>query len=71
MAKPVLRAPLISEQLESLSQLIFGRSRVASIKANICIDCQIPAVNFKDTIASKEFTISGLCQTCQDKLVEE
>ena len=33
---------------------------------NKCISCKGDAVEFVDTLAKKEYTLSGLCQTCQD-----
>lgn len=33
---------------------------------NKCISCKGDAVEFVDTLAKKEYDLSGLCQTCQD-----
>jgi hypothetical protein len=38
-----------------------------SIIADICTGCGRAAVSFDDALSEKEYTISGLCQQCQDK----
>lgn len=62
-----------SEQLESDMTNIFGFNRRESIQSNKCIPTPIgcgrefdPATEFKDALSAKEFTISGMCQQCQD-----
>ena len=47
---------------------IFGFDRVNSISNDICVSCKKEAKEFKDPISRKEYIISGLCQTCQDKV---
>jgi len=36
-----------------------------------CVVCGGDASTFKDDISAKEYTISGLCQECQDEAFEE
>jgi hypothetical protein len=43
-----------------------GTDVVASINQDKCCSCGGPATEFKDDISRREFSISGLCQTCQD-----
>lgn len=50
--------------------LIFGGRR-ESIASNTCICCGKPANAFRDELSRKEFSISGLCQSCQDKVFGE
>ncbi|KKL94018.1 hypothetical protein LCGC14_1868820 [marine sediment metagenome] len=38
--------------------------------ANYCSFCNKPAGEFNDRLSKKEFTISGLCQECQDETFE-
>ena len=45
-----------------------GRIRVNSIQNDICSSCGKPALNFKDELSQREYTISGFCQDCQDKI---
>jgi hypothetical protein len=37
------------------------------IENKICPICKKPIGEFKDTLSKKEYTISGMCQECQDK----
>jgi hypothetical protein len=54
---------------KALSQL-FGIDRKTTIHQNTClpapVGCGQPATEFRDTISEREYSISGLCQTCQD-----
>lgn len=44
---------------------IFGGRREAIASCN-CAICGGPANEFRDELSRKEFSISGLCQKCQD-----
>ena len=67
--KPTEKSP----QMESLLEGMSGRT--TAITNDKCIDppfgCGQPLGNveahFKDNLSLKEYRISGLCQTCQDK----
>ena len=41
-------------------------NRTEKIKSSACVSCDTTEVTFKDTLSEKEYTISGMCQTCQD-----
>ena len=66
MAKPSEKSPEIDLFLTSIS----GRS--FAIRADICIappfGCGGEANEFRDEISKREYTISGMCQKCQDKV---
>lgn len=66
MAKPSDK----SEALESYLTAMLGHDRRESIAQDKCvpppIGCGGPATEFEDDISRKEFTISGLCQQCQN-----
>jgi len=55
-----------SAAMESHIANIFGKNRRSHIYANVCVMCGEAASEFKDEISMKEFTISGMCQSCQD-----
>lgn len=59
---PTEKAPEIEVALSS----ILGVSRRKSIYQNVCATCGLPAHKFRDALSEKEFTISGMCQACQD-----
>jgi hypothetical protein len=66
MAKPSYKTTNMSEMLDTLSKMLYGHSATSSIKADICLACGKPAVEFTDALSRREFSISGLCQKCQD-----
>ena len=37
-------------------------------QTNTCAGCTKPITEFRNTISQKEYTISGLCQECQDSV---
>jgi hypothetical protein len=47
------------------ADLIFSGRREA-IAGATCVMCHGPATEFTDELSKKEFSISGLCQKCQD-----
>ena len=62
------RAPKVQDALDKLGILTFGRTNTEAIKTNTCIKCSNPAGEFKDELSRKEYTISGLCQSCQEEI---
>jgi len=60
MTTPSDKSPEMAEHLERL----YGRT--TAIKADTCAACQGPVTAFSDELSRTEYTISGLCQTCQD-----
>ena len=38
-----------------------------SIRNDVCVLCGKPAQDFRDAVSQREFSISGMCQDCQDK----
>lgn len=62
--KPSTKAPQIEQALNS----ILGGNRIDSIIRDTCVFCKSPATEFKDELSKKEFSISGICQTCQDEI---
>ena len=66
MATPSKKHPVIERMLERYS------GRTTAITNDRCLDspvgCGKPATEFKDSLSWKEYRISGLCQSCQDKV---
>ena len=58
--------PLIEELLTAHT----GRDRVECVATLTCTTCGGDAqkVAFRDPLSYKEFTISGMCQRCQDSV---
>ena len=61
-----------SEEIERFLKDITGQDRREVIKSNMCIPppigCGGKATEFRDGLSRKEYTISGFCQKCQDKI---
>ena len=66
--EPSFKAPQIDALL---SEIIFnGKDRATVIKEGKCLTCDeahdLKATSFRDDISRKEYSISGMCQSCQD-----
>ena len=68
MATPSKKAPGMDQFLDQFTKATFGRKRHGSIVEDICVCCGGPAKEFKDTLSRKEYSISGMCQRCQDEV---
>jgi hypothetical protein len=66
MTKPAWKADGVRDMLDNMTNALYGRSASDSIKADVCVSCRKPAVEFTDELSRREFAISGLCQKCQD-----
>ena len=62
--KPSDKSPTMEKFINGL----FNINRSESITNDICVSCGQPALIFRDNLSEKEFSISGLCQECQDKV---
>lgn len=66
MAEPTKKSPGIAEVLEAFA------GRTTAIQNNVCvrrpIGCGGPAHDFRDPESKHEYSISGLCQKCQDEV---
>ncbi len=62
------KTPQMESFLEDMGQGLFGRSRQATGDNQVCISCGTDANHFRDEISRKEYSISRLCQTCQDSV---
>lgn len=65
--KPSKKSPKMEVKTDLISKEIFGRTRTGSIHAGVCVFCGKEATGFKDALSEREYTISGLCQECQDE----
>ena len=60
--EPTSKAPSI----DLLISRLMGKSREIQIASNLCMTCDKEAIAFKDALSEKEYSISGMCQDCQD-----
>ena len=65
MTQPTNKAKEIDTFLQNL-----GFNRVEAIKNEKCAFCgnSVDVNAFRDILSKKEYSISGLCQKCQDKV---
>lgn len=56
--------------IDGVIKRTFGVDRRAAITSDVCVMCGKPATQFRDALSQKEFSISGMCQQCQDKVFE-
>jgi hypothetical protein len=65
-----LTATLKHPEIELLLANLTGVDRVKSIETGTCVSCggDVLKTAFRDPLSFKEFTISGLCQPCQDEV---
>ena len=68
MATPSPKDPHMVGMLDALSKAVFGRTRTEAITADLCVQCGQPATRFRSALDKREFSISGLCQGCQDQV---
>ena len=61
---PTSKTPAIDLMLSALT----GKSREIQIASDLCMTCDGDANEFKDELSIKEYTISGMCQICQDAI---
>ena len=62
MATPSEKSPHMEQFLENL----YGRT--TAILLDYCVICRKPAENFRDELSRKEYTLSGMCNRCQDEV---
>jgi len=55
-----------SKEIEQVLTAVFRRSRIQSVKDKTCVSCDATDVSFTDELSVIEYSISGMCQTCQD-----
>jgi len=64
MAKPTKKSPV----LEGLLKTLTGKDRRVQILNNLCVTCDGEAKEFRDELSRKEYSVSGMCQSCQDNV---
>lgn len=60
------RSPEMQKLVDHMSKDWFGRTGSEVEKNQTCLTCGGPATHFKDNLSRKEYSISHMCQDCQD-----
>tara|TARA_R110000824_G_scaffold21732_4_gene80754 strand:- start:513 stop:749 length:237 start_codon:yes stop_codon:yes gene_type:complete len=63
-----LTATLKHPEIEQMLTNLTGVSRVGAVAESSCVTCENTVGDFKDELSEKEYTISGMCQECQDSV---
>lgn len=56
---------------DDLTKRIYGKSNTDALSTDTCLSCNKAVTEkseFKNERSRREYTISGLCQTCQDEV---
>ncbi len=64
MIEPTSKAPAI----DLLMSVLTGNSREIQLASSKCMTCKGDAESFRDELSVKEYSISGMCQICQDQI---
>ena len=52
--------------IDAVLGALTGKDRVETVAESRCVTCKAPDMRFRDDLSRKEYTISGMCQKCQD-----
>ena len=63
-----LEATFKHQGIEQMLTALTGVSRVGAVSEASCVTCSGEAKSFRDALSEKEYTISGMCQSCQDSV---
>jgi hypothetical protein len=63
--KPASKSPAIEEFLEK------AEGRTTAINGRMCIICHLTVKGFRNKKSEEEYTLSGICQECQDTLFDD
>ena len=67
----VMKATEKDVGIDNFLTFITGRDRKEVVSNSQCATCDDPDTDFRDSLSAKEYTISGMCQTCQDSVFGE
>ena len=54
--------------IDAVLGALTGKDRVETVADNRCVTCNSPDMRFRNALSRKEYTISGMCQSCQDSV---
>jgi hypothetical protein len=70
MAEPSEKSPQMERDLDNMAEAAYGRKRTDSIRGNVCVTCGGEANEFRDELSRREYSISGMCQACQNSVFD-
>ena len=63
-----MKTERMNAELDNISLDIFGRSRTLAMAGRQCVACGAAVKQLRDALSEREYTISGMCQECQDSV---
>jgi len=60
-----------ANDIRKLQNELMNTDVSADITADRCVQCKQPATQFNDALSRKEYTLSGMCQRCQDRFFNQ
>ena len=63
-----MEATIKNPSIDKVLTQMMGKNRLDTVRESLCMTCDGYATEFKDEISKKEYTISGMCQDCQDRV---
>lgn len=63
--------PSLQEIKDQVALESFGHTLTDAWAIDHCVRCWQPKGEFHDLLSAKEYTLSGLCQSCQDWAFED
>ena len=64
------KSPQTEAILEAFSEMFLAKPRSKAFPTKTCVMCGGSADVFTNKLSEKEYSISGMCQNCQDNFFE-
>jgi len=62
------RSKNLQNFIDDFAKVSFGHTQTDAINQSVCVMCGRSVILFRDTLSKKEYSISGMCQKCQDEI---
>ena len=62
------RTKEMQETIDNISEKLFGKSLTNAQEGGVCVSCEREVKEFRNKLSLKEYSISGMCQECQDSI---
>lgn len=64
----MIREKKLQEAIDKFAEDAFGSTQSGAVQHKRCVCCGKEVMWFRDGLSEKEYSISGLCQACQDEV---
>lgn len=65
------KSPEMKKFRDDIGKALFGIVPSEALRQGICLTCGEDAKEFSDELSKKEYSISVMCQKCQDEIFGE